>query len=100
VNRAYKLIQNIFLILITVFLLVVPAFHICEDLIDCELFSSIPEFEQEHPHEMSADRHDIHHAIGPYVSAFTLLGTDFFQQSPHPLFPIISRSKQTPVLRC
>jgi hypothetical protein len=100
VKKAKKLIKTFFLILVAVFMLVVPAFHICEDLIECDILSPIPDFEQEHPHEMSADRHDIHQAIGSYVWAITLLGTEFSQQSPHPLFPTISPSQQTPTLRC
>jgi hypothetical protein len=100
VNRAKKLIQNFLLILVAAFMLAVPAFHICEDLIECHILSSIPEFVQEHPHEMSADRYDIHQAMGPYVWAIALVGPDLFQQIPYPLFPIISASQQTPVLRC
>jgi hypothetical protein len=92
--------QDFLFLTIISFLLVIPAFHVCHDLIDCELFSSLPVFEHDHPHEMSAERHEIHHAIGPYVWASIPPGTDFFQQSPHPLFPIISTSQQAPVLRC
>jgi hypothetical protein len=95
-----KNIQSFMFMAVSLFFVVVPAFHVCHELVDGVLFSPIPAFEQEHPHEMSSERQDTHNTIAPFVWALISPGTNFFQQNPHPLFPIISPNQQNPILRC
>ncbi len=100
-ERNFKRIQKILFLVFLLFLFVQPALHEYGDLIDTELLSSHPAFEQPHPEDMASAHLNKFHGLGSNFSAVVLpLALIFFRQVSPISFPIFSPHQQTSVLRC
>jgi hypothetical protein len=101
VKRKYKRIQDFLFLAFILFLMVLPAFHECHDLMDLEIFSPPPHFEQFHPEQMASNRRDNWEGLESDASHLMLLLPQyFFKQFFHHFPPIFSLGQQVSVLRC
>jgi hypothetical protein len=99
-NGKHKAYRDFLFMVISLFLLVTPAFHECHDLMDFELLSS-PSFENRHLEDMALGQSDKWQGIASSVSSvMLLLSIIFFTQAFQNTSPVSSLHQQTPVLRC
>ncbi len=102
-NKRNTAIQKSLLLLFLIHLMVCPAIHEYQDLIETEILSTTPIFENLHPSDLVANRES-------KFQHFDLLNAGFFvmpllvnnplQQAPYSSFSSLSSSQQAASLRC
>ncbi len=91
------------LLFFLLYLVVCPAMHEYEDLIETEILSSTPIFEHLHHYNLPANleskfqHFDLLHDSS---SVMPLLTNNPLQQDPHSSFPSLPSSQQSAILRC
>ncbi len=96
-----KVIQDFLYLAIILFIMVLPAFHECHDLMDMEIFSPPQHFEEAHPEQMASDGRNNWEGLESNTSHFMLLQPQyFFKQFFHHLSENFSFVQRGSALRC
>ena len=100
-KRIDKAIQNFLFLAISLFIIVLPAFHQCHDLMDAEIFSPPQHFEVPHPEQIVSNRQDNWEGWEPGTSRLMLLLPQYFsKQFFYPFPPHFSFDQRGSALRC
>ena len=82
-------------------LLILPALHEFQDLVDCDILSPPPHFEQAHPPEMALNRPETQQGLDTNISALRLLlSPSLFKRALHDSSPALSIRPKAYHLRC
>ena len=97
----HKGIQNFLFMVISVFLLVQPAFQELEDLLEIELISPTPSLEKPHPEDMASGRAgNCQGSVSNSPVLMFFLATDPLKELFYHSLLILSPNQQAPILRC
>jgi len=100
-KKSQRGIQDFLFMILILFFVVVPAFHQCHELMDIEISSPPPHFEQAHPEQMASNRQGSWQGLELDAYALLLLlrvnSSEQASNDPPSIFP---NDLGCPVLRC
>ncbi len=100
-KRRNQGIQKFLISALCLMVLVFPSLHQSEDLIDWEILSPFPHFEQAHRHQLALNRPDTQQGLDTNISALMLLlSPSLFKRALHNSSPVFFIQPQGSILRC
>jgi len=100
-KRINQGIQKFLISVLCLMVLVFPTLHQFGDLIDRELLSLHPHFEQAHRHQLALNRPDTQQGLDTNISAqMFFLSPSLFKRTFHNSSPALSIKPEAPILRC
>ncbi len=100
-KRRNQGIRKFFISALCLMVLVLPALHEFQDLIDWEILSSAPHFEQAHRHQLALNGPDTQQGLDTNISALRLLlSPSLFKRALQNSSPTLSIKPEALILRC